>query len=59
MARIVAITDTFDASTTKRYYNEPMTPTDALNFMKEKLSSSYDPDLLKAMYEVLFRMKTP
>lgn len=57
MARIVAITDTYDALTTKRSYNEPKTPIDALEFMKNKLSGRYDPDLLEAMYSVLFKMQ--
>lgn len=57
MARIVAITDTYDALTTKRSYNDPMTPTDALTFMNEKLAGRYDEELLKAMYHALFKMK--
>jgi HD-GYP domain-containing protein (c-di-GMP phosphodiesterase class II) len=57
MAGIVAITDTYDALTTKRSYNEPMTPTAALNLMKDKLAGRFNPDLLKAMYEVLFKMQ--
>jgi putative nucleotidyltransferase with HDIG domain len=57
MARIVAITDTYDALTTQRSYNQPMTPTDALEFMKTKLAGRYDPDLLNAMYSVLFRLE--
>jgi len=57
MARIIAITDTFDALTTKRSYNKPMAPADALEFMTVKLAGKYDPDLLKAMNSVLFRMK--
>jgi HD-GYP domain-containing protein (c-di-GMP phosphodiesterase class II) len=56
MARIVAITDTFDALTTKRSYNQPMAPSKALEFMSTKLSSKYDMDLLKAMNSVLFKM---
>ncbi|MBX7232554.1 MAG: HD domain-containing protein [Bdellovibrionales bacterium] len=58
MARIVAITDTYDALTTKRSYNAPMSPSAALNFMKEKLSTRYDADLLRAMFEVLFQMES-
>lgn len=57
MARIVALTDTYDALTTKRSYNEPMHPTQALTFMKEKLAGRFDPDLLKAMYSVLFKLE--
>jgi HD-GYP domain-containing protein (c-di-GMP phosphodiesterase class II) len=58
MARIVAVTDTFDALTTKRSYNEPMLPQDALSFMKDKLAARFDKDVLSAMYSVLFKMTT-
>lgn len=57
MARIVAITDTYDALTTKRSYNNPMMPKDALTFMKEKLGTRYDVDLLKALYDIMFQMQ--
>jgi HD-GYP domain-containing protein (c-di-GMP phosphodiesterase class II) len=57
MARIIAITDTYDAMTTQRSYNVPMTPTDALTMMKEKLAGRYDPDMLNAMHSVLFHLK--
>lgn len=56
MARIVAITDTYDALTTKRSYNQPMTPKNAVEFMSTKLAGKYDADLLRAMNSVLFRM---
>jgi putative nucleotidyltransferase with HDIG domain len=56
LARIVAIADTYDALTTKRSYNEPMMPVTALELMKNKLSARFDPDLMKAFYEVLFKM---
>lgn len=56
-ARIVAITDTFDAMTTQRSYNTPMTPFEAVMMMKEKLAGRYDPDMIKAMHSVLFKMK--
>lgn len=56
-ARIVAITDTYDAMTTQRSYNVPMSPTDAVTMMKEKLAGRYDPDMLKAMYSILFKLK--
>ncbi|MBK7961346.1 MAG: HD domain-containing protein [Bdellovibrionales bacterium] len=55
--RIVAITDTYDAMTTQRSYNSPMSPFDAVTMMKEKLAGRYDPDMLKALYSVLFKMK--
>src|ERR1700722_16287656 len=56
MARIVALTDTYDALTTKRSYNAPMLPADALILMKEKLAGRFDPELLKVMYSVLFKL---
>jgi len=56
-ARIVAITDTYDAMTTQRSYNTPLSPIDALTMMKEKLHGRYDPDMLKAMHSVLFKLK--
>lgn len=56
-ARIVALTDTYDAMTTQRSYNIPMRPTEALNMMKNKLAGRYDPEMLKAMYSVLFKME--
>jgi len=56
-ARIVAITDTYDALTTQRSYNTPLMPLDALVMMKEKIHGRYDPDMLNAMYSVLFNQK--
>jgi len=55
--RLVALTDTYDAMTTQRSYNTPMKPTEALTMMKDKLSGRYDPDMLKAMYSVLFKLE--
>jgi HD-GYP domain-containing protein (c-di-GMP phosphodiesterase class II) len=57
MARIVALTDTYDALTTKRSYNVPMSPAEALTLMKEKLAGRFDPKLLETMYAVLFKIK--
>lgn len=56
-ARIVAITDTYDAMTTQRSYNVPMKPIEAVTMMKEKLAGRYDPDMLKALYSILFKIK--
>jgi HD-GYP domain-containing protein (c-di-GMP phosphodiesterase class II) len=56
-ARIVAITDTYDAMTTQRSYNVPLKPLDAVTMMKEKLAGRYDPNMLKALYSVLFKLK--
>lgn len=56
-ARIVALTDTYDAMTTQRSYNKPMSPHDSLTMMKEKLAGRYDPEMLKAMHSVLFKLR--
>jgi len=55
--RIIAITDTFDAMTTQRSYNTPMLPEAAVNMMRDKLIGRYDPEMMKAMSDVLFRLK--
>jgi HD-GYP domain-containing protein (c-di-GMP phosphodiesterase class II) len=56
MARIVAIADTFDALTTQRSYNQPMTPKDALVFISTKIKDKYDPEILKALNDVVNRL---
>jgi HD-GYP domain-containing protein (c-di-GMP phosphodiesterase class II) len=56
-ARIIAITDTYDAMTTQRSYNVPLKPFDAVTMMRDKLAGRYDPDMLKAMHSVLFKIK--
>lgn len=56
-ARICAIADTYDAMTTQRSYNVPLKPVDAVTMMKEKLAGRYDPEMMKAMYSVLFKLK--
>lgn len=56
MARIIAITDTYDAMTTQRSYNQPMTPKDAIDFMTTKLKDRYDPELLRVLREVMFKL---
>lgn len=56
-ARIVAITDTYDALTTQRSYNTPLMPTDALALMKDQIHGRFDPEMLKAMHSILFQLK--
>jgi HD-GYP domain-containing protein (c-di-GMP phosphodiesterase class II) len=56
-ARIVAITDTYDAMTTQRSYNVPLRPIEAVTMICEKLAARYDPEMIKAMGEILFKMK--
>lgn len=56
-ARIIALTDTYDAMTTQRSYNTPMTPRQALTMIKDKLADRYDPDFLKAFHSILFQLE--
>jgi putative nucleotidyltransferase with HDIG domain len=58
MARVVSVADTYDALTTKRSYNDPMKPTDAIELMNTKLASKYDPDVMRAMVEIFQKLKT-
>jgi HD-GYP domain-containing protein (c-di-GMP phosphodiesterase class II) len=55
--RIISITDTLDAMTTQRSYNTPMKPEAAIIMMKDKFIGRYDPEMMKAMSEVLFSLK--
>jgi putative nucleotidyltransferase with HDIG domain len=57
MARIVSICDTYDALTTKRSYNQPMSPTDAVDFITSKLAGRYDPELLKVLGSIIVTTK--
>jgi len=56
-ARIVAICDTYDAMTTQRSYNVPLKPLEAVNLIKEKLITRYDPEMVKALHSVMFELK--
>jgi putative nucleotidyltransferase with HDIG domain len=57
MARVVSVADTYDALTTKRSYNDPMKPTDAIELMAGKLSSKYDPAVMKALMAIFQKLK--
>lgn len=57
MARVVSVADTYDALTTKRSYNDPMKPTDAIELMAGKLSAKYDPNVMKALMAIFQKLK--
>ncbi len=57
MARVVSVADTYDALTTKRSYNDPMRPTDAIELMTGKLGTRYDPEVLKALVGIFNKLK--
>ena len=52
-AKIIAITDTYDALTTKRSYNKPLKPKEAIHFINETISDRYDKEILKAISSVI------
>jgi HD-GYP domain-containing protein (c-di-GMP phosphodiesterase class II) len=57
MARVVSVADTYDALTTKRSYNDPMKPTDAIELMNGKLKGRYDPEVMRALLSIFEKLK--
>lgn len=58
MARVVSVADTYDALTTKRSYNDPMKPTEAIELMTGKLAGRYDPEVMRAITAIFQKLKT-
>ncbi len=58
MARVVSVADTYDALTTKRSYNDPMKPTDAIELMAGKLATRYDPEVMRALMGIFQKLKS-
>ena len=52
-ARIVAITDVFDALTSERPYKKPWSVPEALRFMNEQANRHFDPELLQHFMAIL------
>jgi putative nucleotidyltransferase with HDIG domain len=48
-ARIAAVADVFDALTARRAYKEPMGCRNAILMMIEKMSTNFDPDVLRTL----------
>lgn len=57
MARVVSVADTYDALTTKRSYNDPMKPIDAIELMSGKLSARYDNEVMRALLNIFQKLK--
>ncbi len=53
LARLIAVTDAFDAMTCGRPYREPMTPEDALDEIRQCAGSQFDPVIVRAFLDVL------
>ena len=47
-ARIIAVADVYDAITSQRPYNKPMTPSDGYNFIMSNAYSHFDPNVVNA-----------
>lgn len=52
-ARIIAVSDTFDAMTEDRAYREAFTPEFAVEELKRLSPSQYDEDVVNALIEIL------
>ena len=48
-ARIVGVADAFDAMTTQRPYNEPLSTEKALEELEDKKGKQFDPDVVDAL----------
>lgn len=53
VARIAAVSDMYDALTTDRPYRLAMTPEEAMDILRSESGKFLDPDVVRAMYEVL------
>ncbi|MCE5313980.1 MAG: diguanylate cyclase [Armatimonadota bacterium] len=53
LARIIAITDAFDAMTNARSYRKAMTAEEALDELKRCAGTQFDPDLVKSFIEAM------
>ncbi len=52
-SRLVSVSDTYDAITTRRSYRRAETPTRALNVLLNGAGTSYDPDLVRAFIQLM------
>ncbi|HEX8285595.1 MAG TPA: HD domain-containing phosphohydrolase [Pyrinomonadaceae bacterium] len=53
MARIVQVTDTFDAMTDQREYNKPRTIDDAVSELRRETGTQFDPCVVEAFLDTL------
>jgi len=53
LSRIVTVVDSFDAMTSKRLYNTPISYEEAINVLKEDSNTHFDPYLVSVFIDVL------
>jgi response regulator RpfG family c-di-GMP phosphodiesterase len=53
MARIVQVTDTFDAMVDQREYNTPRTLSDAVAELRRETGKQFDPRVVEAFLDTL------
>ncbi|NWJ48160.1 MAG: HD domain-containing protein [Chloroflexi bacterium] len=58
-AKILAVSDVYDALTVRRYYREPMTHIDALNYLRTLTGIEFEGDCVEALVRVVERVGAP
>ncbi|MEI7556191.1 HD domain-containing phosphohydrolase [Candidatus Chlorohelix sp.] len=58
-AKILAVSDVYDALTIRRYYREPMTHIDALNYLRTLIGIEFEGECVEALVRVVERVGAP
>jgi putative nucleotidyltransferase with HDIG domain len=58
-AKILAVSDVYDALTVRRYYREPMTHIDALNYLRSLVGVEFEGVCVEALVRVVERVGAP
>ncbi|HEX2916552.1 MAG TPA: HD domain-containing phosphohydrolase [Chloroflexia bacterium] len=58
-AKILAVCDVYDAITVKRYYRDPMSAGDALQYMSKLIDIEFDRDCIQALIDVVEEYGAP
>lgn len=56
LARLIAVADVYDALTSKRYYRDPITPREAVDYLRENMQA-FDGDAVEALVGFLRDVK--
>ena len=58
-SRIIAVCDAYDAMTTQRVYNHPVSPAQALNRLRDAAGSQFDPMVVDVVCEAIQDLLSP